>query len=49
MQFTKTKTVYFEVLTVHRISIDNNTSDKKIWDSLKSKFEMFYKASGCVV
>ena len=43
MGVTKTKTAYFVVWTIHAMVIDKITFDKELWESIKSKFEMFYK------
>ena len=39
----KTKTAYLGVWTTHGMAIDNTTFDKKLWESMKSSFEMFYQ------
>ena len=43
MGVTKTKNAYFVVWTTHGMVIYNVTSDKELWESMKSNFEMFYK------
>ena len=43
MVVTKTKTAYFVVWTTHEMVIDNITFDKELWESMKSRFELFYK------
>ena len=43
IEVTKTKNAYFVVWTTHGMVIGNITFDKQLWESMKSKFEMFYK------
>ena len=43
MVVTKTKTAYFVVWATHEMVIDNITFDKELWESMKSRFELFYK------
>ena len=43
MRSTKTKFTYFVVWNTHGMVIDNITFDKELWESMKSRFEMFYK------
>ena len=44
MRATTTKNAYFVVWTRHGMMIDNITFDQELWESIKSNFEMFYKA-----
>ena len=43
MGFTKTKNAYFVVWTTHGMVKGNITLDEKLWESMKSNFEIFYK------
>ena len=39
----KKKTAYFAVWITHEMVIDNITFDKELWESMKSRFELFNK------
>ena len=43
MGVTKTKNAYFVVWNTHGMVKGNITLDEKLWESMKSNFEIFYK------
>ena len=43
MGVTKTKNAYFVVWTTYGMVKGNITLDEKLWESMKSNFEIFYK------